>query len=231
MRLAGWTVLVALASLPAALGGRTAEAAQVTPEALAAAIAKDPGYLAGEPSSTSYHRGSVTQVSASDAKAGVIAEFVVAFDYLVHDTTTGLTYRVFHDTGDAQRYYDSMSVFNAPGFERNSTVVMQSTFNMSDPKKDGFKTIKCETFLDPRAYDVTARCAALSDTAPVIVSGIRIQHLTEISQNKDGTVTHTVPKSDQDAANTVAFGLVVIGMLRVSAEEALLEAGDFANPR
>src|SRR5689334_14026876 len=141
MRLAGWTVLVALANLPTAFGDRAAEAAQVTPEALAAAIGKDPGFLPGQPASTSYHRGSVLQVSASDAKAGVIAEFVVAFDYLVHDTTTGLTYRVFHDTSDAQRYYDNMSVFNAPGFvtpDGDSTAVAQSTFTMSDPKKDGF---------------------------------------------------------------------------------------------
>lgn len=228
MRLAGWTVLVALASLPTAFGDRAAEAAQVTPEALAAAIGKDPGFLPGQPASTSYYRGSATQVSASDTTAGVIAEFVVAFDYLVHDATTGLTYRVFRSTDDAQRYYDNMSVFNAPGFvtsDGNATVA-QSTFTMSDPKKDGFKTVKCEAYLDPRAdYDVTARCAALSITAPVIVSGIRIQHPEESSQHKDGVTTRTLTKGDQDSANKVAFGLVLIGMLRVSAEEALLDAG------
>jgi hypothetical protein len=221
--LAAAAAATALVTMTCAAAGAFA-----TPQALAAALSRDPSFMPATPAFTKYHRGRVTPVSASDAKAGVIAEFVVAFDYLVKDPTSGLTYRVFRDQPSAQAYFDGMSVLKQPGFitpQGNSIAsVVQSTDPVPDSKAQGFKTIKCETFLDPRiGYEVTARCAVLCDSAPVIVSGVRIQpgHVTRTNK----IATHEMEMSDMNAAKAIAIGLVWGGVQRIVAENALLESG------
>jgi hypothetical protein len=225
-----WSVLLSVLAAALAVSQVRGADVPVAPQALAAAIGKDPSFLPATPASTTYRQGTAPQISASDARAGVIAEFLVAFDYRVPEPTTGLTYRVFRDAGEAQRYFGSMSEFNAPGFitpQGNSiAAVEKSTFSAPDPQKAGFRTITCETFLDPRAeYRVTARCASVSEVAPVIVSGIRIQRSQAAERSNDGTVTHTLNPSDRNAADAIAIGVVTAGLQRVMAEWALLAAG------
>jgi predicted GNAT superfamily acetyltransferase len=203
-----------------------ARSADVTPQALADAFAKDPGYLHTVPNSSLYHQGRAEPVSLSDARAGVIAEFVVAFDYKTPDPTSGITYRIFRDRDSAQRYYDKLSVFNSPGFvvNGNSTAVDRSTYPSNNPQKDGYKEIKCETFLDPRAnYALTARCAALHTEAPVIVAGVRIQNKQGVPQS-GGSVSYTMNRDEVNTADANAVGLVLAGTERVTLEYVVLWA-------
>jgi predicted GNAT superfamily acetyltransferase len=199
----------------------------VAPQALADAIAKDPGFLHTIPTSSSYHRGTAEPVSLKDARAGMIAEFVVAFDYNTPDPTSGITYRIFSDRDSAQRYYDKLSVLNSAGFVVNGNSIAPvetSTYASNNPQKDGYKEVKCETFLDPRAnHALTARCAALHMEVPVIVAGVRIQSERGVL-GSDGSVTYTMKPEEVKAADANAVGLVWAGTDRVTFEYVLLWA-------
>src|SRR5690348_225428 len=217
--------LVALVGICSWAG--SAQSAEVAPQALADAIAKDPGFLHTIPTSSSYHRGTAEPVSLKDARAGMIAEFVVAFDYNTPDPTSGITYRIFSDRDSAQRYYDKLSVLNSPGFVVNGNSIAPvetSTYASKNPQKDGYKEIKCETFLDPRAdHALTARCAALHTEAPVIVAGVRIQSKQGVPQS-GGSVSYTMNRDEVNTANANAVGLVWAGTERVTLEYVVLSA-------
>jgi hypothetical protein len=163
-------------------------------------------------------------ISANDAKAGVIAEFVVDFDYLVPDPTTGLTYRVFRDAAAASNYFDRNATIAQPG-----TVSVEQESTHTDPK-DGFSDITCATFFNPQVlHQATTRCAALDTTDPVTVSALRI-HQLRASRDANGDLTYTTVGLDLRSDVAMAIGLVWIGILRVHAEAALLDAGASGAP-
>jgi hypothetical protein len=206
----------------------------VTPQSLSDALAKDPGLMTMSFTKFSNHRGRAEPLSIPDAKAGAISEFAVDFDYNTPDPTTRLNYRIFRDYDSAQRYFDNLSFFNAPGFFSpggNSPPVASSTYSAADPVKEEFHTIKCETYMDPRAkMALTTRCAALHVQSPVIISAVRIENKptgrgSPITTITTGPITYKMTDDDVKSQRAIAIALIFAGAERVSAEYALLQSG------
>jgi hypothetical protein len=186
---------------------------KVPPQAIAAALTKDPGLLPIEPEFSTSHIGMVEPVSFLDAQTGAIGDFVVNFGSKTPALVSSLTYRVFRDYASAQLIYNELSISKGP----EGSPVFSKTVTLKDSKM-GCKEVKCESFLD-RPLDehgntLTTRCAGLHSDAPVVVAGLR-------KTGVPGGVHYEVnPTDDQNDAIEIVFA----GMQRISIEYALLDA-------
>ena len=181
-------------------GRRAQSGGGLTPQKIVSVLSRYPNYVpdfsfkgpAGDDTYFSYWAGTFQPVSPLEKGEGIIANFVMAFDYKMPNPTTAFTYRVFGDEESAGQFFSNMSMLNqknlvAPGFqvtERDETAegaAFQKKGLASQP-------VVCDFYATAAAPNVAVmRCSALAKGFPVIVSGIRTVMIDAGQASQQGT--------------------------------------------
>jgi hypothetical protein len=192
-------------------------AGAISPQAIIAALRRDPTSVPMAPDFFEYLKGSEQPVSQYDREHGVIAYFTIAVNYKDAAVSNGIAYRIFSDSAAAEKYWGDMSAMN------NSKIMssLGSDINVDidyDVKSDApwrgrqpFRDETCETYISARAENLaTARCYAQHLDLPVIVSGIRIASVS-------GNGTGKYQLSDAERQKLMGFATLLLdaGMSRV----------------
>ena len=204
-----------------ALGaGRQAQSgAGLMPQKIVSLLLRYPNYLpdfsfkgpAGDEIYFSYWEGTFQPVSPSEKADGIIANFVMAFEYKMPNPTTAFAYRIFRDEHSAQQFFSNMSMLNkenlvAPGFqvtEREDTAEGTVFENRGLARRP----VVCDFYATAAAPNVAVmRCSALAKGFPVIVSGIRTETIDAGQANRQGIPFRQSLEQSEQAYSLGALG-------------------------
>lgn len=193
--------------------------AGLTPQKIVSLLSLRPNYLPvesfkgpdGEDVYFSYWAGTFQPLTASLKDDGMIAYFVMAFDYRMPNPTTAFAYRIFSDDDAAQKFFSNMSMVDqkslvAPGFQVDER---EDPAGGAAFEKRGLvrRPVTCDFYATAAAPDVAVmRCSALAKGFPVIVSGVRTVTIDVGQANQQGTPFRNALEQSEQSYSLGALG-------------------------
>lgn len=225
-----FAVIILSCGVARGAGGQAQGRAGLTPQKIVSLLSQRPNYLPvvpfkgpdGDDVYFSYWAGTFQPVSGSLKADGMIAYFVMAFDYRMLNPTTAFAYRIFRDDGAAQKFFSNMSVANQPNLVAPGFVVGER----KDPaggttfEKRGLarQPVVCDFYATAAAPDVAVtRCSALANGFPVIVSGVRTETIDVGEANQQGTPFRTALEQSEQSYSLGALGNGLVRLQAIAA--------------